>query len=73
MWIYDSVASHLDKAIGQIGEHSPLIKGTRVLEEALKGASYFQECVFEKLSVKQAVFVEIEHALEKLGKNISEF
>eukprot|EP00057_Strongylocentrotus_purpuratus_P034222 XP_794386.1 PREDICTED: lambda-crystallin homolog [Strongylocentrotus purpuratus] len=37
-----------------------LIKGSNSMEEALAGASFVQECVFEKLEVKQKVFSEME-------------
>lgn len=35
------------------------------MAQALKGAFFVQECVFEQLEVKQSVFQEIEHLVEK--------
>ncbi|XP_041462515.1 lambda-crystallin homolog [Lytechinus variegatus] len=37
-----------------------LLKGSNSMEEALSGASFVQECVFENLEVKQKVFSEME-------------
>jgi 3-hydroxyacyl-CoA dehydrogenase len=69
--IYDTNPQQLERALQQIKQVADEIAVRRIsaskdLEFALDGANYVQECVFEKVEVKQAVFKEIEAVLKKL-------
>lgn len=57
--------AHMLRGVLTATQQLALLSGYNDMAQALEGAFFVQECVFEQLEVKQSVFQEIEHLVEK--------